>query len=67
MKHPDYNNKTNLNDIGLLILKDKVSLNPYIKLACLPQEKSNNYPSTFTNAWVAGWVNTLNSQLNDSK
>jgi hypothetical protein len=44
-----------LNDIALLKLKNKVELNDYIQIACLPPSKSLYYPGFNISAWIVGW------------
>ena len=44
------------NDISLLILKEKVELNSYVKLACLPEKEGKTLPEPNLPAWIVGWV-----------
>jgi hypothetical protein len=42
-------------DIGLIILSSDAILNQYIQLACLPIDKSFDYPLVDTLSYVIGW------------
>ena len=44
-----------LNDIGLLILDQNVTLNEKIQIACIPQSSSNTYPGNNLDGWIVGW------------
>jgi hypothetical protein len=44
-----------LYDIGLIILSTDAILNQYIQLACLPIDKSIDYPQVNTLSYVIGW------------
>jgi len=59
VKHASYDSTTMLNDIALLILDQNITLNTYVKLACLPNS-SSSYPPVNQNAWASGW-GTLSS------
>lgn len=54
MKHASYDANTYLNDIALLILDSDITLNTYVKLACLPNA-STTYPPVNQNVWASGW------------
>lgn len=41
--HPDYRNKSNYNDIGLIRLNGKVTFNEYIRPACLAYNNEKDY------------------------
>jgi secreted trypsin-like serine protease len=48
-----------LNDIAILKFSQEVTLDEHIQIACLPQLKTNNYPSqTYIDAWVTGFGTT---------
>lgn len=53
-KHEKYVNSTFQNDIALLILDKTITLNAYIKVACLP-EASTSYPPVDKKVLVSGW------------
>lgn len=53
--HPNFDENTFENDIALLVLKENVTTNEYIKLACLPKEKSSEFPRVDTPSWIVGW------------
>ena len=55
LKHAFFNEKTFINDIALIYLKNEVTLSNVIQIACLPSAKSNTYPSANTYAYAAGW------------
>nr|XP_055037240.1 transmembrane protease serine 9-like [Misgurnus anguillicaudatus] len=55
IKHPNYNSKTNDNDITLLHLSSPVNFTDYIKPVCLAAEGSTFYSGT--SSWVTGWGN----------
>jgi secreted trypsin-like serine protease len=69
-KHQNYNPNNLLNDIAILKLSEEVTLNERIQIACLPQQKSQNYPSqTNIDSWVVGFGTTSSggSLSNDLK
>ena len=53
--HPDYNEKSNKNDICLLYLEKKLKwdTNPSKHVTCI--ELANEYPAVGTNCQVSGW------------
>jgi secreted trypsin-like serine protease len=53
--HPNFDENTFENDIALLILKENVTKNEFINYACLPKEKSNEFPSVNESSWIVGW------------
>ena len=55
IKHPNYNSFTNLNDIAILKLSQRVTFNRYIQPACLPTAKSFTFPPANENSWAVGW------------
>uniref|UniRef100_I3JSL4 Acrosin n=1 Tax=Oreochromis niloticus TaxID=8128 RepID=I3JSL4_ORENI len=54
--HPNYNSKTNDNDICLLRLESPVTFTSYISPVCLAASNSTFYSGV--NSWVSGWGNT---------
>ncbi|KAL3986563.1 caspase recruitment domain-containing protein 8 [Sarotherodon galilaeus] len=54
--HPNYNSKTNDNDICLLQLSSPVTFTSYISPVCLAASDSTFYSGV--NSWVTGWGNT---------
>ncbi|XP_019962015.2 trypsin-like [Paralichthys olivaceus] len=58
IRHPDYNENSNDNDIALLKLSSTVDFTSYIRPVCLASADSV-FP-TGTNCWVTGW-GTINS------
>uniref|UniRef100_A0A668UST4 Peptidase S1 domain-containing protein n=1 Tax=Oreochromis aureus TaxID=47969 RepID=A0A668UST4_OREAU len=54
--HPNYNSKTNDNDICLLRLSSPVTFTSYISPVCLAASDSTFYSGV--NSWVTGWGNT---------
>jgi secreted trypsin-like serine protease len=58
--HPDYDEKSFLNDIGIFKLASPVELSSFIQVACLPVFKSSSYPSVNRPSYAAGW-GTLSS------
>ncbi|KAM4531410.1 trypsin-like [Odontesthes bonariensis] len=56
IKHPNYNEETNDNDIALLRLSATVTFTNYIRPVCLAAEGS--VFSDGQNSWVTGWGNT---------
>ncbi|XP_070837446.1 serine protease 48-like [Chaetodon trifascialis] len=55
INHPDYNSKTNNNDICLLKLSSPVTFTNYILPVCLAAAGSSLHSGT--NTWVTGWGN----------
>ncbi|XP_060723006.1 serine protease 27-like [Tachysurus vachellii] len=53
IKHPQYNNITNNNDIALILLSSSVTFTNYIRPVCLAVQGSN-FPSG-TQCWITGW------------
>lgn len=54
--HPKFNQVNIWNDIAIIKLSDKVTLNDRIQIACLPQKKDNYYPPIkYKNAYILGW------------
>lgn len=43
------------NDIAILKLQVPVELNKNVQIACLPKEKSSEYPKAPKNAYIVGW------------
>ena len=58
IKHENYDASRLLNDIAILRLNEDVKFNSEIQAACLPENKSSNYPLTDTEAYVIGWGQT---------
>ncbi|CAI5676475.1 unnamed protein product [Oreochromis niloticus] len=56
IKHPNYNSKTNDNDICLLQLSSSVTFTNYISPVCLAASDSTFYSGV--NSWVTGWGST---------
>ncbi|CAF0829847.1 unnamed protein product [Brachionus calyciflorus] len=57
--HPSYNSVNQLNDIAIIKLENKVNLNNFVQIACLP-ETTKKYPDkTDISAYVIGWGNTV--------
>jgi secreted trypsin-like serine protease len=59
-KHESYSTTTLVNDIAILTLTNKATLNNYIQIACLPTSSSDTYPGTNVDVYAAGW-GTLSS------
>ncbi|XP_063328802.1 prostasin-like [Pelmatolapia mariae] len=57
--HPNYNSKTNDNDIALLRLSSTVEFNNYIRPVCLA-DAGSDFPAG-TTTWVTGWGNIRDS------
>lgn len=56
LKHPEYDDKNSLNDIGILKLDGEVQLNSKIQLACLPDPAKPDYPTqTGSTVYAIGW------------
>ena len=56
LKHPEYDDRNSLNDIGILKLDGEVVLNSKIQLACLPDPAKPGYPTqTGTTVYAIGW------------
>ncbi|XP_061556331.1 transmembrane protease serine 9-like [Phycodurus eques] len=53
IRHPDYNSRTNDNDLALLRLSSPVAFNNYIRPVCLAADQSSFFPGT--ESWVTGW------------
>lgn len=60
INHEDYDSYTLNNDIALLKLSSKATLNDQVKPACLP-DASNDYDDV--NAIVSGWGATSEGKL----
>lgn len=61
-----------MNDIAIFKLKEKVELNDYIQIACLPPSKSGYYPGWNISAYIVGWGTTseggeISYQLKNAK
>ncbi len=54
--HPNYNPLTNENDIALINLEGKVTLNDKVNTVCLPSNKTNFQPGTVCS--TGGWGTT---------
>jgi hypothetical protein len=56
---------TYLNDIALFKLNEKVQLNEFIQIACLPPDsESKSYPGVNIPAWIVGWGSVSESGYN---
>uniref|UniRef100_A0A8C1EQF7 Uncharacterized protein n=1 Tax=Cyprinus carpio carpio TaxID=630221 RepID=A0A8C1EQF7_CYPCA len=55
IKHPNYNNFTNENDIALLKLRSPVTFTDYIRPVCLAAH--NSVFNSGTDSWITGWGN----------
>lgn len=55
IRHPDYDYRTNDNDIALIRLSSPVTFTNYIRPICLPT--ANSSFSSGTKTWVTGWGN----------
>ena len=53
-KHENYDDSSDSNDIGLIVLAEEVSLNEYIQPACLPSSQTDNFPIEGSKAYAAG-------------
>ncbi len=53
IKHPNFDQTNELNDILIIKLTSMVTLNEYIQITCLPN--SSIYPPINTVAYAAGW------------
>ncbi|XP_057716663.1 transmembrane protease serine 9-like [Corythoichthys intestinalis] len=56
--HPNYNERTNDNDVALLLLSDPVTFNDFIRPVCLAEAASTFFAGT--DSWVTGWGNIGN-------
>jgi len=58
--HPGYNNRTNIHDISILLLEEKIKFNQYVGPVCLPNKKVD-----LTNQYikVMGWGLTRDKSL----
>ena len=55
-KHENFSPTTFLNDIAIIKLQSKVSLNNNVELACLPSRTTSFYPSqSYIDSYAAGW------------
>jgi secreted trypsin-like serine protease len=54
-KHEHYSSSSLANDIAILTLTNKATLNNYIQIACLPTASSSSYPGTNVDVYAAGW------------
>jgi hypothetical protein len=43
-------------------LKEKVQLNEYVQISCLPPTKSNSYPGLNIPAFIVGWGSTSDTE-----
>lgn len=55
LKHWGYNTTTLENDIAIIKLKNPVTLNSRVQLACLPDPANGKYPSFNIGTWAVGW------------
>ena len=63
-KHPEYDSKNYLNDIGIIRLEKKATLGDKIQLSCLPDSDVENYPDiSNVDSYAVGWGATVNQGL----
>ncbi|CAF0863992.1 unnamed protein product [Brachionus calyciflorus] len=57
IKHEQYDENTDDNDIAIIRLKERLELNEMVQLSCLPNKNENidSYPNRHQLAWGAGW------------
>lgn len=55
--HPNYNPRTEANDIALIKLNSPVTFNNYVQPACLPHVIKDSKTS-FSNCFISGWGTT---------
>lgn len=62
LKHENFNDSNNLNDIALFKLNQTVNLNQNIQIACLPDPRFSKYPTQQNiSAWINGWGSVTSS------
>ncbi|CAF0860178.1 unnamed protein product [Brachionus calyciflorus] len=55
IRHENFNDRNNLNDIAILKLEQYIEFNQYIQPACLPRS-TEKYPDKINiSAWAVGW------------
>ena len=57
--HQSINDSDYLNDIGLLILDQDVTLNEKIQISCLRPSSSNTFPGINLDTYIVGWGRIL--------
>ena len=55
IRHENYSEDHQLNDIALLKLSKPVVLNQYVQVACLPTNRSSMYPPLNESVYAIGW------------
>uniref|UniRef100_A0ACB8FLL5 Uncharacterized protein n=1 Tax=Sphaerodactylus townsendi TaxID=933632 RepID=A0ACB8FLL5_9SAUR len=62
--HPDYNPRTEANDIALMQLDSPGSFNDFVQPACLPHVTMTNSP--FSSCYISGWGTTMENRVKTS-
>jgi secreted trypsin-like serine protease len=55
IRHENYSNEYQLNDIAMFKLSKPVNLNQNVQVACLPTNRSINYPPVNESVYAIGW------------
>lgn len=63
--HPNYNPRTEANDIALIKLNSPVTFNNYVQPACLPHVIKDSKTS-FSNCFISGWGTTAQNSVKTS-
>ncbi|XP_053111553.1 uncharacterized protein LOC128327184 [Hemicordylus capensis] len=63
--HPDYNPRTEANDIALIQLDQPVLFTNYVQPACLPHATRDSR-SSFSNCYISGWGTTAQNSVKTS-
>jgi secreted trypsin-like serine protease len=55
--HEDFNNKTLINDIGIIELENEIEFTSFIQPVCLPDQEIQGYPYIGSDSYLVAWHN----------